>query len=174
MLSTKLLIVFALLTGIFVDQCDLGDLNIAEVADKVVVTNASSGGDALVMVAFNHNEVSWHVPAGTSKTASGLAATKYTVSVLAPSSSMWVNYQERLEMARDDLVAITLDPTAKPEAIADAAAQLPLVVEALRQLRGSKVVQSCAAKIATGVPGRATVEYTKAADGIGFWTLDCS
>ncbi len=173
MLSTKLLIAFALLTGIFVEQCDLGGLNVAEVADNVIVTNTSSGGDALVMVTFNHNEVSWHLPAGTSKTASGLAATKYSVSVIAPTSGMWLNYEERLQMARDDLVALTLDPTAKPEAVANALAQLPQLVEALRQLRGSKFLQTCTAKIRTGVEGHATVEYTKAADGIGFWVLDC-
>jgi len=169
----RLLLAFGLLTGIFVDKCDLGDININDFAETVTVTNTSSGGDALVLVDFDHNQVAWHVPAGTSKTASGLAATTYTMSVLPPSSSMWVSYGDRLRMARDDLVALTLDPAAKPEAVADAAAQLPLIVAALQQLQGTENVQSCSADIQSTVAGHATLEFTTSADGTGFWVLDC-
>ena len=174
MLSMKLLLAFTVMIGIFADKCDLGNLDIGEVADNVVVTNVGSVGEALVMVDFNHNQVSWHVPAGTSKTASGLAATKYTVGVLVPSSSTWLTYPERLQRARDDLVALSRDPTAPADKVLDAAAQLPLIVEALHQVEANRVVQSCSASLKSGVDGRVTVAYTRAADGTGFWVLDCS
>lgn len=173
MLSMKLLLAFGVLSGIFVDKCNLGDLNVAEVANKVIVTNASSGGDAFVEVSFDHNDVSWHVPAGASKTASGLAATKYAVHVLAPTSEMWLSYEDRLKLIRDELVEVSLDPATPPDKVLEAAAQLPSVVEALQQLQGSKFVQSCSGVIQSGVESHATVQFTKSEDGIGFWVLDC-
>jgi len=169
----KLLVVVSVLIGIFAEQCDIGDLDIAEVADKVVVTNVGSAGTAPVIVKFNHNEVSWRLPPGTSRTASGLAATKYTVSVLIPAIGFYVTYEDQLRRAREDLVALTLDPKADPDKVFDAAAQLPLLVQALQQLGNDKVLQSCSAPLKSGVDGQVTVEAKKLADGTALWALDC-
>jgi hypothetical protein len=173
MLSMKLLLAFGLLTGIFVDQCDLGDFAVADFSDQVTVTNASTVGYAIVAVSFNHNSVMWKLPAGSSKTASGFAPTDYTVQVLGPSLGMWASYEDRLLTARDEIVALTTNPSTPPDKVMDAAAELPLIVEALQQLEGSRSVQSCTAKIKTGVVGQATVTYTKLTDGTGLWVLTC-
>lgn len=173
MTGLKFLLVFGLLNGLIFEKCDLGELDIEEFADKVTVTNVSTGWPATVLVEFDHSRVGWRVPGGQSRTASGLLATTWSVNVIAPASSRWQSYRERLQQARDELVALTLDPLSEGDQVTDAAAGLLTVVGALEQLGDSDFVQSCAGKIEPGVEVHVTIDSTKASDGTRLWVLDC-
>lgn len=171
MLTMKLLVAFALLTGIFVDQCDLKDVGIMDFADKVTVTNLSSEADAFVAVKSRHAQVTMDLPAGKSGTVELLAATTYTIKVAGHTE--WGTYKDHLLGLRSQLEDITVSSKATPDEIATAWTQLSLVQGALAQMVGSDKVQSCSGKLVSGVTSRATVQRTVTADGAPFWVLDC-
>jgi hypothetical protein len=172
MLSMKLLLAFGLLTGIFVDKCDLGDFNVEEFADKVTVTNISTGGDAFVAVKTNHAQANMELSAGKSGTAIFLAATKYTVKVVGRGDDL-DHYKNRLLELRSHLLDLTLSSKASPDEVATAATELTLVQSALEQMIDSNVVQSCSGALVSGVTSQVTVKWTETTDGTGLWVLDC-
>lgn len=173
MLSMKLLLAFGLLTGIFVEKCDLGDLGVEEFADKITVTNTSSSADAFVSVKTNHGQVTMAISAGKSRTAIALASTKYTARVVGPGDNEWISYRDRLLVLRDQLQDLTLSSTASPDQVANAATELTLVQSALEQMNGSKDVQSCGGALVSGVTSQVTVRWTETSAGVRLWVLDC-
>jgi hypothetical protein len=173
MLSMKLLLAFGVMTGIFVDKCDLGDFNVEEFADKVTVTNISTGGDAFVAVKTNHGQVNMELSAGKSGTAIFLAATKYTVKVVGRGDRDWVTYKDTLLRLRDQLQDLTLSSKASQDQVANAVMELTLVQSALEQMNGSTVLQSCSGALVSGVTSQVTVKWTETTDGTGLWVLDC-
>jgi hypothetical protein len=174
MTGLKLLMAVSLLTGVVAEQCDLGSLDVAEFADTVTVTNVSTAGQAFVVVQFDNSKTAWHLAAGTSRTATGLLVTKYTVFVGAPNSSRWNTYRERLVEARDELRDLTLKPSASGDEVANAAAQLLVVVGTLQQIGSDDSTQSCSGIIESGVAYHVSVEYQKTQGGDGLWVLDCA
>lgn len=173
MLSMKLILAFSVLTGIFVDECSLGDLDIADYADKVTVTNASADSDAFVGVTFNHGRVSVWIPAGKSRTAIAIAATKYTVKVVGRADGDLDFYKDGLLGLRSRLEGLTRSSTASADEIATAAMELMLVQSALEQMQGSNSVQSCSGTLTSGVTSQVTVRWNPATDVPGFWVLNC-
>jgi hypothetical protein len=173
MLSLKLLLAVSVMTGLFADQCGLGDLGVEDFADKVTVSNIGPTSDAFVSVKFNHGQVSMGIEAGKSRTAIALAATKYTVKVLGRGDSYWVTYKDTLLRLREQLQELTLSSNATPDQIANAATELTLVLSALEQMNGSAVLQSCSGKLVSGVTSQVTVKWTTTADGTGLWVLVC-
>lgn len=169
--GAKALIVFTLLTGIFAEQCDLKDLEIAEFSEHVTVTNVSPGTTALVWVKFNHGRTMFNIPGGTSRTAKGLLATQYDVYVLAPDAFGATLYRERLKEARDRLVMLSLDTDRPPEQVAAIAESLLTVVSALDQLSPDERTQTCSGKIEAGVDVHVTVEARDEAEEL--WVLSC-
>ena len=175
MLSMKLLLAFGLMTGIFVQQCDMGDLGVADFSNKITVTNLSSGADAFVGVKTNHGQVNFGISAGKSRTAIALAATTYTVKVVGH-TNVDVDldaYKTQLQSLRSMLQDLTLDSSAPPDQILLALEQLAQVQSALEQMNGSTTVQSCSGKLVSGVTTQVTVKWTEGVDGTGFWVLDC-
>ena len=170
MIGSKLLLVFGLLSGVFAEQCDIGDFAIDDFSNHVVVTNISSTVDAFAAVKTNHGQVTMALEAGKSRTAIFLAATKYTVNVGGQGSSDWINYKDTLLRLRDQLQDLTLSSKASPDQVANAATDLTLVQSALEQLHGSNVLQSCGGDLVSRVTSQVTVRY---ANGPGLWVLDC-
>lgn len=173
MLSLKLLLAVSVMTGLFADECTLGDLGVEEFADKVTVSNIGSTGDAFVAVKFNHGQVSMAIEAGKSRTAIALAATRYTVKVVGRGDRDWVTYKDTLLRLREQLQELTLSSTAAPDQVMNAATELTLVLSALEQMNGSAILQSCSGALASGVTSQVTVRWTQTTDGAGLWVLDC-
>jgi hypothetical protein len=175
MLSVKLLLAFGLMTGIVAQQCDVGDLGVADFSDKITVTNLSAGADAFVGVKTNHGQINFGISAGKARTAIALAATTYSVKVVGH-TSVDVDldyYKAQLVSLRSLLQDLTLDSSAPPDQLALALEQLTLVQSALQQMNGSTTVQSCSGKLVSGVTTQVTVKWTEGVDGTGFWVLDC-
>lgn len=173
MTGLKLILVFSLLSGVFAEQCTITAEDIESFAEKVTVTNTSTGWSATVIVTFDHSQSGWRIAGGQSRTASGLLATTYAVRILAPASSMWASYRRRLEDARDELVALSLTPDDSGANVVDAAAGLDEVVGALAQLGETDFVQTCSGTFEPGVEVHATISSTNLADGTRLWVLDC-
>jgi hypothetical protein len=169
MTGFKLLLVFSLLSGIFAEQCDITAADIEAFADKVTVTNVSDR-PAGVMVVFDHSKTARIVPAGSSITATSLLATTFTV--MAPETSTFYGYQHRLEAARDNLRELALGSSATPDQAFDAAADLLLVVDAMKDLEANGAV-SCTGPIELGVDNHVTVQVTTTADGTSLWSVVC-
>jgi hypothetical protein len=175
MFSMKLLLAFGVATGIVAQQCDVGDLGVADFSNRITVTNLSSGADAFVGVKTNHGQINYGISAGKSRTAIALAATRYTVKVVGH-TKMDVDldyYKTQLESLRSMLQDLTLDSSAPPDQILLAAEQLAQVQSALEQMNGSTTVQSCGGKLVIGETTQVTVKWTEGVDGTGFWVLDC-
>ena len=175
MLSMKLLLAFGVMTGIVAQQCEMGDLGVADFSDKITVTNLSSGADAFVGVKTNHGQVNFGISAGKSRTAIALAANTYTVKVVGH-TSVDVDldyYKTQLQSLRSMLQDLTLDSSAPPDQIVLALQQLAQVQSALEQMNGSTTVQSCGGTLVSGVTTQVTVKWTEGVDGTGFWVLDC-
>ncbi len=160
MTGFKLLLVFSL--SVLAQQCDITASDIEAFEDKVTVTNASSGRDALVIVSLDHSWTGRQVKAGSSFTATSLLATTFSVQVTPHQSAS--RYRERL---------VSLMPGGTPDQVADVAADLLLVVGALQQLGDVGSGQSCSGAVEFGVENYATVQFTKASDGTELWSLDC-
>ena len=173
MLATKALLVFSILVGLVAEECDLGDIAIQEIADKVTVTNTSDSMDAYVTVSFKLSDESRTVRAGQSVTLLALASPSYTVSVSGWGGEYQV-YANRLYRLRDSLLELTQTPEASADALTDAWTELALVQSALAQVKGSPFVQSCTAKIETGVTSQVTVKSVLASDNSPIWILDCN
>lgn len=175
MLSVKVLLAFGLLTGIFVEQCDVGDLVVEDFADTITVTNLSAEADAFVAVKTNHGQVSMGIAAGKARTASVLLATKYTVKVVGHTHADvdLDAYKAQLLSLRSLLQDLTLDSSAPPDQLVLALEQLTQVQSALAQMNGSTTVQSCGGRLVSGVTTQVTVTWTEGVDGTGFWVLDC-
>lgn len=171
MLSTKLLLVFSVLVGIFADQCDLKDIGMTDFADKVTVTNLSDQAEAFVRVSANHGGRTIVIEAGESRSVLFLAATKYTVTVAGRSD--YGSYKDQLMFLRSELLDITLSSKATPDDIATAASELVHVQGALEQMVGSDRLQSCGGKLVTDATSHATVKLTELSDGSKVWALDC-
>jgi hypothetical protein len=171
LLSTKLLLAFAILTGIFVEQCDIKDLGIADFADKVTVTNLNAEGEGWVAVKTNHGRISMILPAGKSRTVAALAATTYSIVVVGHDNESLIRYENRLRDLRDRLVALTLSASDDPTEVLDAAAELAQVESSLAQIGAGG--QSCSGKLVSDVTAQATIKLNTSADGTSFWVLDC-
>ena len=169
MTGFKLLLVFSLLSGVFAEQCDITAADIEAFADKVTVTNVSDR-PAGVMVVFDHSKTARIVPAGSSITATSLLATTFTV--MAPEASTFYGYQRRLEAARDSLRELALGSSATLDQAFDAAADLLLVVDAMKDLEANGVV-GCTGPVESGVYNHATVQVTTTADGSSLWSVAC-
>lgn len=174
MIGFKSLLVFSLLSGVFAEQCDIGDFAIDDFSYHVVVTNASKSKDALVIVAFDYGGAQFHVKAGASKTFQTLATTEYRITVTVPDTPSGVSYEDSLRDLRDLLQDLSLDFSAPSDAVAEVLTQLFLVQSAVQQLDGSGAAQSCGHKIGDGADSRATITWTETISGTGLWVLDCS
>jgi hypothetical protein len=172
MWTMKLLVAFAVLTGIFVDQCDLKDIGLTDFADKVTVTNLSVDSEGWVAVKSNHGQVSMILRAGQSRTVALLAATKYSVVVVGHDADSLRRYTDRLFALRDRLQALTLSSKASPDEVVDAAAELVLLQGSLAQL-SSGDGQSCSGKLVADVTSQATIKLNESADGTPFWVIAC-
>jgi hypothetical protein len=169
----KLLTTLLVLTGIFAEECSLGDLGVADFSDKVVVTNVSTVAGAFVAIKSNHGQATMYLDAGKSGTATLLAATDYTAKVTNPGAQEYGTYRDSLMATRDWLLDVTSSAHASDSAVAEAWTQLVFVQEALSQMTESDKVQSCSGKLETGVTSQVTLQWLKAADGTPFWALDC-
>lgn len=174
MTGSKLLLVFSLLSGVFAEQCDIGDFAIDDFTNHVVVTNASKSEDALVIVMFDRGDRRVHLKAGASKTFKTLAITEYSITVTVPNTPSGVSYEDSLRDLRDLLRDLSLDASAPPDAVADVLTQLFLVQSAVQQLDKRGDAQSCGHKIGEGVDSHATMTWTEAIDRTGLWVLDCA
>jgi hypothetical protein len=172
MLTMKLLMAFAVLTGIFVDQCDLKDIGLTDFADKVTVTNLSVDSEGWVAVKSNHGQVSMILGAGKSRTVALLAATKYSVVVVGHDADSLGRYTDRLFALRDRLESLTLSSKASPDEVLNAAAELALLQGSLAQL-ASGDGQSCSGKLVSDMTSQATIKLNESTDGTSFWVLDC-
>jgi hypothetical protein len=172
MFSMKLLLTFSLLTGIVAEECT-ADLGIDDFTDRVVVTNAPGGVDAAVTVAFDHGKVSMIVPPGKSRTATGLAATRYTVTVIGSDLSDRVSYRKRLIDLRDELFDLSVSAYVGPDQILTVWAEIANVQAALDQMKTSADAQSCASKLTSGEPSQVALEWRDAIVGEHIWVLDC-
>lgn len=173
MLSFKSLVVFALLTGIFAQECSVGDLGVEDFSDTVTVTNASAVAEAFVVVKFNHGQVAMMVPPGKSRPATGLAATKYTATVTDPGSNTHGTYRDRLLALRSELLDLSLSVGASDSVVVAVWTELSVVQAALDQMTSSAKVQSCGGNIETGVESHVTLEWHSSLDGESLWVLDC-
>jgi hypothetical protein len=173
MLSVKFLVVFSILTGIFAQECSLGDLGVADFADKVTVTNTSEKADAFVAVKFNHGQVTLYVAPGKSRTAIALAATNYTAKVTDPGTGDYGTYRQTLLDLREQLLDISTSGMASPSVLIDVWAELTYVQAALDQMTGSDKVQSCSGKLKTDVTSQVTVEWHEPQEGQPIWVLSC-
>lgn len=171
MLSTKLLIAFAILTGIVAEECTIEDFSIQDIASTVEITNANPNGIEIVTVTFDHGSVSSVLAPGASETVMALASLEYTATVSGPSSDGGVSYRDRLLDLRDQLLDV-LSSSAALDRISTVAANLGLVQSALEQLRTSANAQSCHGLLKTGV-SHVRVNET-IADGVQLWVIDCS
>ena len=169
----KFLVVFTLLTGIFAQECSMGDLGVADFADKVTVTNTSEVAGAFVAVKFNHSQVTMYVEAGTSRTAIGLASTKYTAKVTNPGTGDYGTYRTTLLDLREQLLDISTSGQASPSVLIDVWTELTYVQAALDQMTGSDTIQSCGGKLKTDVAGQVTVEWHEPQEGQPIWVLSC-
>ena len=175
MLSMKLLLTFSLLTGIVAEECTT-DLGLDDFTDKVVVTNAggaAGGVDAFVLVEFDHGRVTLVVPAGKSRTAVGIASTKYTVMVDALKSPSRERHRKELLDLRDDLMDISLSGMIQPMSLVPLWTELNNVQTALKQLDSETGAQGCTGKLKTVAPASVTLEWKRPLDGTDFWVLDC-
>ena len=136
------------------------------------VTNISAPADATVEVKFNHGQVNIGISAGKSGTVIALAATRYTVQVVAHADDL-DHYRDRLLELRSHLRDLTLSSKASLDEVATAATDLLLVQSALEQMQDSASVQSCSGAFVSGVTSQVTVNWTSTADGVGLWVLDC-
>lgn len=175
MLSMKLLLTFGLLTGIFVEQCDLGDFDVAMVSSKITVTNLSEEADAFVGVQSNHGQVNYGIAAGTSRTITALMSTRYIVKVVGHTSGDvdLDAYRNQLLTLRSQMQDLTLGGTASASVLATAVNELTLVQTALEQMNGSKTVQSCGGTLVEGGTSQVTVKWNATLEDVGFWVLDC-
>ena len=172
MIGSNALVVFGLLLGVFVEQCDIGDFAIDDFSNNVVVTNASKSEDAFVSAASSQGEAQFYLRAGASKTFTTLAATEYSITVSVSNSPSMISYRDSLWQLRDWLLDLSLNSSAPPDVLAEVLTQLFLVQSAVQQLK-SDDAQSCGHKIGEGVDSRATMTWTGASNGSGLWVLDC-
>lgn len=174
MLSMKLLLTFSLLTGIVAEECTT-DLGIDDFTDKVLVTNATAAEtavDAIVNVRFDRGRVSLTIPPGKTRTAVGIASTRYTVMVAAPSAPSRETYLRRLLGLRDDLQELSLSGYIGPNSLVQLFTELSDVQAALDQLSLSGDFQSCTGTI-DAAPSKVTLQWKKPLDDVGIWVLDC-
>jgi len=174
MFSMKLLLTFSLLTGIVAEECT-ADLGIDDFTDKVTVTNtggADGGVNAIVNVRFDHGRVSLTIPPGKSRTAVGIASTKYTVMVAAPSAPSRESYHRRLLGLRDDLQELSISGYVGPNSLVHLFTELSDVQVALDQLGLSGDFQACSGKIG-GAASNVTLQWKKPLAEDGLWVLDC-
>jgi hypothetical protein len=172
--SMKLLTTFMLLTGIFAQECSLGDLGLEDFADKVVVTNVSTDAGAEVVIKFNHGQLSMHLDPGTSGMAILFASTDYTATVTNPRTGDYTTYRDTLVATRDWLRDLSTSAYVSSDSdVITVWTQLVFVQEALSQMTESDDVQSCGGKLKTDVTSLVTLQWLKAADGTEFWALDC-
>ena len=172
MLSTKLLIAFAMVTGIAAEQCTMEDFSIQDVSSTVRITNASPDAWATVTLTFDHGQVSHVFEPGQSGTAIALASTTYTATVSGPENRANVSYRDRLLDLRNELLE-TLSSGAAVDQIGTVATDLAFVQSALQQLNKSTKDQSCSGMLKTGVVNQVRVNQTDAS-GVTVWVLDCS
>jgi hypothetical protein len=173
--GSKLLLILSLLTGLIAEQCDITSADIEAFYEKVTVTNTSTESYVFVGAVLDHSKFSWSIPAGVSRTASGVLATNFTVHVMAPSVGMYVSYRQLLQDTRNTLVNLSLDPSSSPDQVAAAAADLLVVVAAQEQLGvESDDVQSCSGTIKPSVESQATIGYTRTTDGAEVWSVACN
>jgi hypothetical protein len=171
MLTMKLLIAFAMVTGIVAEQCTMDDFSIQDIASTVEITNANPNGVEMVTVTFDHGSVASVLDPGASETVMALASLEYTATVTGPTSDYGVSYRERLLDLRDGLLEV-LSSGAALDRMSTVAVDLGLVQSALGQLRGSKSSQSCHGLLTTGV-SHVRVNET-IAGGVQVWVIDCS
>jgi hypothetical protein len=172
MLSTKALLVFAVLVGIFADKCDLGNLGLQDFANGVRVTNQSDQADAFVRVTFNHGGRVIGLEAGKSATVYSFAATKYTITVSGQTDAGPTYYKQSLLDLREELVkAMTFDIGSSD--LDKVTGELLTVQDALAQLDSSST-QTCSAKTADEGMNQASVKLATLSDGSKVWTLDCN
>lgn len=174
MTGFRWLLMFSLLSGIFAQQCDLGDFTIDDFSNHVVVTNASQDQDAEVTIAFDHADAHVYLRAGATRTFQTVATTEYRITVGVPDSPSGVSYGDSLRDLRDLLQDLSLDAGARPDAVVEVLTQLAVVQSTVQQLNGDGNAQSCGHKIGDGVDSVATVTWTGMAGGTGIWVLDCS
>ncbi len=171
MWTMKLLVAFAVVTGIFVEQCDLKDIGVMDFADKVRITNLSVDSEGWVAVKSNHGQISMILPAGKSRTVALLAATTYSIIVVGHDDDSLHRYTEQLYDLRDRLQELTITPEASPDSILSAAADLALLETSLGQI--GQGGQSCGGKLVSDVTVQATMKLVESDGGTSFWVLDC-
>ncbi len=172
MFSMKLLIAFAVLTGLAAEECSLGDYTIQELSSTVQVTNASPDASATVTLTFDHGRVSKTLAPGQSETALALASVDYTATVTGPEDAGNVSYRTQLMDLRDQLLEV-MSSAAGVDRIAIVATNLGLVQSALEQLNRSAKNQSCGGLLKASATNQVRVNQT-AVGGLPIWVLDCS
>jgi hypothetical protein len=172
MFPVGLILTLSLAIGVLTQSCDVGGFTIDDIRDTVTVTNTSTSQDAFVHLSTSLGKVDTRLAAGTSATYGVLAATKYRIDVWAPTDPSGVTYRQSLLDLREELVDLSINPRdsfATPESVV---AQLLLVQSALKELHGSKSVQTCSASINPDGNNTATITWTQPT-GTGFWVLGC-
>lgn len=172
MFATKLLLVSTVLIGLVAEQCDLGDIAVEEIADKITVTNASKTEDAFVTVELKLSDEERTIRAGQSVTILSLASPSYTATVAGWGGPEYIFYANRLYALRDKLIGLTQTPEASGDTLTNAWTDLGLVQDALAQVKGLKG-QSCGGKLKSGVTAQVTVSSIMLSDGTSVWSLDC-
>lgn len=174
MFSMKLLLTFSLLTGLVAEECT-ADLGIDDFSSTVTITNTggTDGGTvATVNVRFDHGRVSMTIPPGKSRTAVGIASTKYTVMVAPPRPSSGQPYRESLLKLRDRLFDISASRYMTQSMLVPLFTELSEVQGALEQLSLSGEYQACTGTV-EGASNTVTLKWNNTLDKGGLWVLDC-
>jgi hypothetical protein len=175
MTRVRFLLTLALIAGAL-SACDGAMFTLDDVTQKLTIANASDRQSAVVIVDFGEARASFRMPPGTSRTATVLGATDYTVEVLAPNLPEGNSYQAQLAQMRADLVDLAGSPYADTMGAEALLGEFGKVQAALAQLHGSKTSQSCAHKATPNGHNHVTITFAQPAGmaGPGLWVLDCA
>ena len=173
MTGFRLLLAFSVFMGVFAQECDITAEDIESYFDRVTITNASTDQEAIVWVNLDHSTTMMVLRPGTSKTATSLLATEYTVYAMGPSPTRSEGYHDALRDARDDLIDLTIDSNTPPEQVEAAATDLLLVLDARRQLVDDLNAQTCSGSIESGKEAQVTLTSHATSTGTELWALDC-
>lgn len=174
MTRARLLLALALLLGLLA-ACDGQLFTLDDVTSKLSITNASESQSAVVLVTFVDASSEFRMPPGTSRTATAIGATDYSIEVLAPNLPAGASYEAQLIGLRKDLADLVGTPYLEGVSLETFLGEMDKVQAALEQLHGSKTSQSCTHATAPDGHNRATITFSLPGgmSGPGLWQLDC-
>jgi hypothetical protein len=170
----RLLLALALLPGLLA-ACEGALFTLDDVTEKLTITNASASQSAVALVTFGDASSQFRMPPGTSRTATVIGATDYTIEVLAPDLPAGASYESQLIQLRRDLADLVGTPYLAGVSLETFVGEMDKVQAALEQLHGSKTSQSCTHATAPNGHNRATITFSLPGgmSSQGLWQLSC-